>query len=109
MNLKTCGHRIILCTSAAFYIIDSTQFDGGAPPSTLEAVTITRYGIIMGWGYGHRTNSKMKGATSQVTVTPEAIYETLKVEPEWWVEKDKSKKDEGAVEEKKPIKNCSLP
>lgn len=106
MTLRTCGHWLILITFAAFYLIDATQFDGGAPPATLEAVTITRYGIIKGWGYGHRANSKAKGAVSQVTVTRGAIYETLKVDPEWWKEKggDSVEKEH---DEKQPLRNCT--
>lgn len=104
ISIKACNDRLVLVTSAAFYIIDTAQFDGGAPPATLEAVTITRYGVIKGWAYGHRTNSKAKGATSQVTVTPRAIYETLKINPEWWDEKGEKMKER--KEEKMPIKNC---
>lgn len=92
LKFKACGDRLVLHEPSAFYIIDSTQFDNAALPDQLVAVKITRFGVIDSGPYGHRTDSKEKGATAQVVVSPGAIREVLKIDHSWWKEDDEKVK-----------------
>lgn len=105
LNFETSGHRLILYDPAAFYIIDTTQFDDATPPAQLRAVKITRFGIIDSMRYGHRKNDKDRGATAMVTASPGAIHEILKIDHSWWDEKKGNERlKEG---EDKPVDRCA--
>lgn len=105
LHFETSGHRLILHDPAAFYIIDTTQFDDATPPAELRAVRINRFGIIDSMGYGHRSDDKERGATAMVTASPGAIHEVLKIDHSWWDEKKDNERLKEA--QKRPIDYCA--
>lgn len=102
ISFAHCDHHVVLCTPSAFYILDASQFDDATSPAHLEAVRIDRCGVLASTGYGHRTNNDEKGATARVTVTPGSIYEVLKIDRIWWVEKEKW----DGVRDETPVDHC---
>jgi len=79
-DISTSGNRLIIAAVSAFYVLDIREFDNGVP-NILTALEIQRWGIVPRRGYGTEPE---RGASTELTVTPRAIYEHLKVDPEDW-------------------------
>lgn len=102
LDFKACNNHLVLFTNASFYVIDATQFDHSTPPARLEAVKITRFGIIERPGY--LSQSSKKGATASVVASPGAIHEVLMVDHSLWAEAEDGK--DGTSRSGRRIENC---
>lgn len=106
VSFEICNHHLVFLTLGAFYILDISQFNDPKPPPQLKATMISRFGVIASQGYGRRADDADRGATASVTVTAGAIYETLKIDHQWWVDEDGGNKS--SASEPLPVEHCEF-